>query len=30
MEKIGGGDIIPPNTDLIFEFEVIDVLDPEL
>ena len=24
----GGGDIIPPNTDLIFEFEVIDVLDP--
>jgi len=26
--KKGGGDIIPPNTDLIFEFEVIDVLDP--
>ena len=26
--KNGGGDIIPPNTDLIFEFEVIDVLDP--
>ena len=24
----GGGDIIPPNTDLIFEFEIIDVLDP--
>ena len=26
--KKGGGEIIPPNTDLIFEFEVIDVLDP--
>ncbi|MDA7713431.1 FKBP-type peptidyl-prolyl cis-trans isomerase [Candidatus Pelagibacter sp.] len=26
--KKGGGDIIPLNTDLIFEFEVIDVLDP--
>ncbi|MDB4141085.1 FKBP-type peptidyl-prolyl cis-trans isomerase [Candidatus Pelagibacter sp.] len=26
--KKGGGDVIPPNTDLIFEFEVIDVLDP--
>ena len=26
--KKGGGDIIPPNTDLIFEFEIIDVLDP--
>jgi peptidylprolyl isomerase len=24
----GGGDVIPPNTDLIFEFEIIDVLDP--
>ena len=24
----GGGNIIPPNTDLIFEFEIIDVLDP--
>ena len=26
--KKGGGDVIPPNTDLIFEFEIIDVLDP--
>ena len=26
--EIGGGDVIPPNTDLIFEFEIIDVLDP--
>jgi len=24
----GGGNVIPPNTDLIFEFEIIDVLDP--
>jgi len=24
----GGGDVIPSNTDLIFEFEIIDVLDP--
>ena len=24
----GGGEVIPPNTDLIFEFEIIDVLDP--
>ena len=24
----GGGDIIPPNTDLIFEFKIVDVLDP--
>jgi peptidylprolyl isomerase len=24
----GGGDVIPPNTNLIFEFEIIDVLDP--
>ena len=24
----GGGDVIPPNTDLIFEFEIIDVLAP--
>ena len=24
----GGGDVIPPNTDLIFKFEIIDVLDP--
>ena len=24
----GVGDVIPPNTDLIFEFEIIDVLDP--
>ena len=24
----GAGDIIPPNSDLIFEFEIIDVLDP--
>jgi rhodanese-related sulfurtransferase len=24
----GGGDVIPPNTDLIFDFEIIDVLDP--
>ena len=24
----GGGDVIPPNTDLLFEFEIIDVLDP--
>ena len=24
----GGGDVIPPNTDLIFEFKIIDVLDP--
>ena len=24
----GGGDVIPPNTDLIFEFEIIDLLDP--
>ena len=26
--KKGAGDIIPPNTDLIFEFKIIDVLDP--
>ena len=26
--KKGGGDVIPPNTDLIFEFKIIDVLDP--
>ena len=26
--EMGGGDVIPPNTDLIFEFEIIDVLDP--
>ena len=26
--KKGGGDVIPPNTDLIFDFEIIDVLDP--
>ena len=26
--KKGGGDVIPPNSDLIFEFEIIDVLDP--
>ena len=25
--KKGAGDIIPPNTDLIFEFKIIDVLD---
>ena len=24
----GAGNIIPPNTDLIFEFKIIDVLDP--
>ena len=24
----GGGDVIPPNTDLIFEFKIVDVLDP--
>ena len=24
----GGGDVIPPNTDLIFESEMIDVVDP--
>ena len=24
----GGGELIPPNTNLIFEFEIIDVLDP--
>ena len=26
--KKGAGDIIPPNADLIFEFKIIDVLDP--
>ena len=26
--KKGGGDVIPPNTDLIFEFKIVDVLDP--
>ena len=26
--KKGAGDVVPPNTDLIFEFEIIDVLDP--
>ena len=26
--KSGAGNLIPPNTDLIFEFEIIDVLDP--
>ena len=24
----GAGDVIPPNSDLIFEFKIIDVLDP--
>ena len=24
----GAGNIIPPNSDLIFEFKIIDVLDP--
>ena len=26
--KKSGGDVIPPNTDLIFEFKIVDVLDP--
>ena len=28
MVPHGAGDVIPPNSDLIFEFKIIDVLDP--